>query len=94
MTRRLPGWKSDIEAIRQILLSDWNPIGFDVPDDEYDEYIPQLYQMIRNQASVDQLSHHLSQVESDRIGLTAIQERNHRVAELLLKLALSDVDNE
>lgn len=29
-------------AVRKILTKVWNPIGFDVPEDEYDEYLPDV----------------------------------------------------
>jgi hypothetical protein len=90
MTRRLPGWKADTDAIRSVLMSEWNPIGVDVPDDEYDSYIPLIYRMIQEHKSVDQLSLALSDIESERMGLQANQQRNRRVADLLLKVVQSN----
>ena len=94
MTRRLPGWKTDPEAIRRILLDDWNPIGVDVPDDEYDSYIPLIHRMIQQRNSVDQLTLALGNIESERMGLQVNKQQNRRVAKLLLELAVSGTEPE
>lgn len=67
-------------------MSEWDPIGCGVPDDEYDSYIPGIYQMMQLQSDVDKLSAYLQHVETKLIGLPARPEVNLRVAKILLHL--------
>jgi hypothetical protein len=87
MTSR--NWKADVEAIRKILLTDWAPIGADVPDDEYDGYIGGIYGRMQRGATVEELAQHLDSIESDAMGLTINQKvtiRNLEVSRALLAL--------
>ena len=85
MTDHAHDWRADVEAIRKILISDWDPIGCGVPDDEYDDYIGGIYSLIQRQVSVDELTLHLDKLESDTMGLPAVSNRNLAVAKLLLE---------
>jgi hypothetical protein len=49
-------WKSEVDAIRQVLRHEWNPIGFPVPLDEYDSYIGTIHSMIKAGASTQELA--------------------------------------
>ena len=56
--------------IRMILLVEWDPIGiFGEPktEDEYDRYIPAIYQLLRQGTSQEQLVEHLSQVQREKM---------------------------
>lgn len=79
-------WKADVDAIRPILMSEWNPIGCDVPDDEYDLYIPEIYRLIQARASIEELASCLQEIETQRICLPARPDVNWRVAKMLLAL--------
>jgi hypothetical protein len=85
-------WKFDVKAIRRILPTEWNPIGFgafDVPDDEYDSYIGGIYGRMQSGVSVEELAQHLSTIESDQMGLAVnsrVSDRNLQVANALLAL--------
>lgn len=82
-------WKADVDAIREVLLTEWNPIGCDVPNDEYDSYIGGIYGAMQRRVSVEELAQHLGAIESDRMGLSInakVIERNLRVAQALLDL--------
>ncbi len=80
-------WKAGFNAIRKILISEWDPIGCGVPEDEYDAYIPQIYRMIKARTNMEALASHLDELETKQMGLLpAHQERNHRVARMLLDL--------
>lgn len=82
-------WKSDVEAIRKILLTEWDPIGCGVPDDEYDSYIGGIYGEIQRGATALQLAEYLSAIESGAMGLTVNEKaagRNVVVAHSLLAL--------
>jgi hypothetical protein len=79
-------WKADVDAIRQVLMSEWDPIGCGVPDDEYDGYIPAIYHFMHARASVEELASHLQEIETQRMCLAARPEVNSRVAQGLLRL--------
>ncbi len=60
-------------AIRQILMSQWDPIGVnDTPEaaDEYDGYIGPLLDLLNARASSEEVAEYLRTVEIERMGLT------------------------
>lgn len=57
------------DSIRQILLNEWNPIGFDVPHDEYDSYIAPIYRILAGSRSEQELIEFLFRTERDIIGI-------------------------
>jgi hypothetical protein len=74
------------DAVRLILMRDWDPIGInDEPDaqDEYDAYIQPLLRLVREGVSSSVLSDRLLQIETDEMGLPGDRERALRVAEKL-----------
>jgi hypothetical protein len=82
-------WKADVDAIRRVLLSHWDPIGiasFDhgAANDEYDVYIPEIYLLMQARAGVEELAQYLEEVETGRMCLSARTEINRHVAERLL----------
>jgi hypothetical protein len=79
-------WKADVDAIRKILIAEWDPIGCGVPEDEYDSYIPVIYRLMQGRAGVHGLACHLEHLEANSLGLRSNSERNRRVARMLLDL--------
>jgi len=79
-------WKADVDAIRSTLMSEWDPIGCGVPDDEYDGYIPVIYRLMQARVGVEELASHLQEIETRRMGLRARPEVNRRVAKMLLDI--------
>jgi hypothetical protein len=86
MSRRSRNWKADIDAVRRILISEWDPIGCGVPEYEYDSYIPTIYRLMESRAGVEGLASHLEKLETESMGLRADADRNRRVAKMLLDL--------
>ena len=86
MSKRSRDWKADVDAIRRILISEWDPIGCGVPEDEYDSYIPVIYRLMQARAGVEGLASHLEKLETESMGLRADMDRNRRVARMLLDL--------
>lgn len=72
--------------IRAVLLRDWEPIICNelLPDDEYDDYIPQLMELLEAGASQERIANYLSRVESVTMGVPTIVERTSRVASNLI----------
>jgi len=81
-----PDWKKHADEIRKILISEWDPIGCGVPDDEYDMYIPEIYLLLQARVDVTELADHLETLETKNMGLTGNPLRNRRVAEMLLRV--------
>jgi hypothetical protein len=86
MARHLPEWKAKVDAIRRILISDWDPIRCGVPEDEYDSYIPVIYRLMQAGGSAKELAAHLQKLETEAMCLPARPEANLRVANMLLDL--------
>jgi hypothetical protein len=57
-------WKADVDAIRAILMSEWDPIGCRVPDDEYDRYIPAIYNLMQLRVRIEELTALLQEFET------------------------------
>jgi hypothetical protein len=76
-------------AVREILLADWDPIGVgDVPQaaDEYDDYALRIARMLAGGTSVAELSGYLLEIETDTLGLKGDPARATRAAERLLNI--------
>jgi hypothetical protein len=73
------------KAIRDVLLTDWDPIGVPgIPDDEYDNYIPAIYGMLAQGKSEQEIADYLSQIEIDWMGFTPVRSHLEAVARKLL----------
>jgi hypothetical protein len=86
MAKQPRNWKADVDAIRRVLMSDWDPIGCGVPDDEYDSYIPVIYRLMHSRVGVADFASHLERLETEWMGMPARPEVNRRVARILLDL--------
>ena len=82
-----------IQAIRDALMRDWDPIGVaDIPEaaDEYDSYIGSVYRILAGTRSEDELVEFLYHTETETMGLGAgSRERLREVARRLLTLNVS-----
>ncbi|SRR5713101_1547601 len=66
-------------AIGQILLREWDPIGVrDEPhaQDEYDDYIGGVYRLLASGATPHALAEHLADVESELMGFDQPSQRD------------------
>lgn len=80
------------DAIRQILLHDWDPIGIgtkDGPIDEYDSHIGGVYRLLASHADAAQVAAHLASIQTDRMGLPRGAESLIQVANRLLAIDVS-----
>jgi len=65
----------------------WDPIGVSgVPQarDEYDNYVPQVFALLRAGASESEVSAHLQSLSEDRMGLSKLSERANEAASVLV----------
>ena len=85
--------KSIQDAIREVLLREWDPIGVaDVPQaqDEYDSYIHQIYAMLIRREQKRKLVDFLWWAETENMGLYGDHKRTEHVADLLVQLTAED----
>jgi hypothetical protein len=71
-------YSPDQEAVRKVLLWDWDPIGVaGIPAavDEYDCYVAAVAQMVVAGKSAADLAEHLVRIEVDRMGLGGDHDR-------------------
>ena len=56
--------KQDFYAVREVLRTDWNPVGVHgLPEDEYDSYVWPIVRLLREGADEAALTKHLHEVE-------------------------------
>lgn len=80
------------EAIRSVLLREWDPIGVaDVPEarDEYDSYVGQIYGLLIRREPKHVLVDHLWSIETEHMGLLGNRPHTEQIADRLLAVAES-----
>ena len=81
------------EAIREILFSEWDPIGINsfAPDDEYDSYVPTILRLLEHGRDERRIADQLRRFAEENIGLTSVDPVHCRkVAQMLCGLVESD----
>ena len=70
--------KSIADAVRQVLVNHWDPIGVmddpEWPRDEYDSYIGELYRYLVRGESPEFIARHLCFIEETAMGLGRLPE--------------------
>lgn len=77
------------DAIRKILLHDWDPIGVqDIIEaqDEYDSYVPTIYGMLIHRKPVNEVADYLYWLESEHMGLLSDRQNLMVIAKKLADL--------
>ena len=74
ITRKTGLSRKEIEIYQRIdaiLWNDWSPIGFKdlLPRDEYQNYVPGVFQLYESGCTVKHLAEHLSIIETETMGL-------------------------
>src|SRR5688572_6040962 len=90
MRDRLRRAKSYQDAIRDVLMREWDPIGVaDMPEaqDEYDSYIGQIYGLLARREPKYKLVDSLWWAETENMGLYGNRRHTERVADLLLQIS-------
>jgi len=75
------------QRIDEVLHYVWDPIGIsDEPwaRDEYESRVPQVFSLVVNQATAQDIVDHLMEVVREDMGITSNKGRTMDVAELLL----------
>lgn len=76
------------KQIDDILWYDWDPIGVNdiAPRDEYQSYVPQIYQLKKSGADAETIANRLLTLENDTIGVLGNRERCREVAQKIVNL--------
>lgn len=80
------------QALRNILLTQWDPVGVkDEPAaaDEYDSYVEPLAKLIADGADAEKIAQYLLRVETEMMGLSGNEARARVVAARLMEAARS-----
>jgi hypothetical protein len=76
-------------AIRKILIDEWDPIGINhIPEaaDEYDSYISGIHALLIRHESEHKIFDHLWNIETERMGLYGNRVRTEQVVISLMRL--------
>jgi hypothetical protein len=79
-----------LDAIREILLREWDPIGvneFAGAQDEYDGYVDEINELLQQRASADAIFVWLWSIETEHMMLEGDRQQTARVAERLAGFA-------
>lgn len=77
------------DAIRRILLKEWDPIGVsEIPEaqDEYDSYVGEIHKMLISRKPKYEIFDYLWWLETEHMGLTGNRQATEHFAERLAKL--------
>src|SRR5687768_8710234 len=69
--------------IDNILYKDWNPIGFPIPRDEYQSYVPKIFKVAMKRDEVG-IAKELYELEIDNIGQGDYNSCSH-IARLIME---------
>lgn len=75
-------------AIDEILWNDWDPIGINNngPRDEYQGYIPPIFNLILADADLETIAKKLDQIAVERLGMESNIEHCRKVARKLINI--------
>lgn len=77
------------QAIHDVLIKEWDPIGVgDVPEaqDEYDTYVPGVYKHLIHRSPERDLFEYLWQIETEHMGLHGNRIHTEKIARKLIGL--------
>ncbi|NMP31719.1 hypothetical protein HII17_09105 [Thalassotalea sp. M1531] len=79
--------KSFYKEIARILWEEWDPIGVNDGDnqwnDEYDSYVPHTFKLALDNADASKIAKHLSTAIIQNMGLSSNPNHDLRVAQLI-----------
>jgi len=76
------------KKIDDILWFDWDPIGIIdmAPRDEYQGYVPEIYNLKKSGAQRDEIAARLFKLQVDRMGVTGDLERLKKIADKIIQV--------
>ena len=87
MGRKLSPFEKELyQRTDEVMHYVWDPIGVaGIPQarDEYNSYLPQVFSMLMERKSENEIAAYLTRIEDDRMGLTPGPEKAAQVASVL-----------
>lgn len=83
--------KEKLDAIRKVLLEQWDPLGVRdevMARDEYDSYLQKIIALLSKHASLEEIERYLGDIVSLDMGLVDVASRDRAAAISLIKLAI------
>ena len=79
-----------LNAVREVLFREWNPIGVsdnELCSNEYDSYAPTICQWLRDGVDEYRLTSHLNELQRNGMGMSSIDEElDRKIARRLIAL--------
>jgi len=82
-----------LEALKRLLLKDWDPAGVgdaEGAQDEYDHHAFNVFAMLGQGAGIEEIAAYLNWLESDHMSLPLRAERNRTIATRAVALFTPD----
>ena len=80
--------KSFYKEVARILWEDWDPIGVNDGennwDDEYDSYVPHTFKLATSNADASKIANHLSSAIIQNMGIASNPRHDFKVAQLIV----------
>ena len=81
--------KSFYKEVARILWEEWDPIGVNDGDnewnDEYDSYVPHTFKLAMNNADISKIAKHLSSSVSQNMGMTTNHNHDLKIAQIIIE---------
>jgi len=77
------------QAIREVLMHHWDPVGVaDIPEarDEYDAYVPGVYKRLISRSGEEEIFDYLWEIETGHMGLCGDRRHTEKAVKALLRL--------
>lgn len=83
--------KQDFYAVREVVRTQWNPVGVDdLPDDYYDAYVWPIVRLLHEGIDELTLARHLYEVERSYFGRDTVEEKLLPAATALVALWIGE----
>lgn len=80
-----------IKEVDSVLWREWNPVGYDVPDDEYTSYALDVAAKVWNKQDKQIILNYLYDIENHHMGLSCKKEqadlRNSPIVDKVIRMA-------
>ena len=97
MGQKLPPQEMKLyRQVDEILHYMWDPIGvagIAQARDEYHSYLPQAFKLVLDKKTKEEIAGYLTEIETNRMGLTASEKVALEVAEILLNTREAIIDD-
>jgi len=77
------------QAIREVLMHQWDPVGvaeIREAQDEYDAYVPGVYKRLISRAGEDEIFNYLWEIETGHMGLCGDRRHTEKAVKALLRI--------